>query len=130
MIVAVLVVARRRTPLIGCTAYSAPTTTSSRPSAFRMKPDYNPKRVLSRSSARRARWPRSTSWTKTPSHSASTTRRCPGRNTHHDDPTAFADLCARGRDPIGCRITVNGMVKDERSTSNVNGYIACLDKSA
>jgi len=25
---------------------------------------------------------------------------------------------------------VNGVVKDERSTNNVNGYIACLDKSA
>jgi hypothetical protein len=25
---------------------------------------------------------------------------------------------------------VNDIVKDERSTNNVNGYIACLDKSA
>jgi hypothetical protein len=48
-----------------------------------------------------------------------------------DDPTLFADLRAQGDgDSIGCRITVNGVVKDERSTSNVNGYIACLDKSA
>lgn len=48
-----------------------------------------------------------------------------------DDPTLFADLRAQGvGDSIGCRITVNGVVKDERSTSNVNGYIACLDKSA
>lgn len=48
-----------------------------------------------------------------------------------DDPTMFADLRAQGDgDSIGCRITVNGVVKDERSTSNVNGYIACLDKSA
>jgi hypothetical protein len=47
------------------------------------------------------------------------------------DPTLFADLRAQGdAAPIGCRITVNGIVKDERSTSNVNGYIACLDKSA
>jgi hypothetical protein len=47
------------------------------------------------------------------------------------DPTLFADLRAQGdAEPIGCRITVNGIVKDERSTSNVNGYIACLDKSA
>ena len=47
------------------------------------------------------------------------------------DPTLFADLRAQGNaEPIGCRITVNGIVKDERSTSNVNGYIACLDKSA
>ena len=48
-----------------------------------------------------------------------------------DDPTLFADLRAQGDgDYIGCRITVNGVVKDERSTDNVNGYIACLDKSA
>ncbi|ANA97142.1 mycobacterium membrane protein [Mycolicibacterium phlei] len=48
-----------------------------------------------------------------------------------NDPTLFADLRAQGDGhSIGCRITVNGVVKDERSTSNVNGYIACLDKSA
>lgn len=48
-----------------------------------------------------------------------------------DDPTLFADLRAQGdAAPITCRITVNGIVKDERSASNVNGYIACLDKSA
>jgi hypothetical protein len=47
------------------------------------------------------------------------------------DPTLFADLRAQGDgSTIGCRITVNGIVKDERSTNNVNGYIACLDKSA
>ncbi len=48
-----------------------------------------------------------------------------------DDPTLFADLRAQGDGAeIGCRITVNGVVKDERTTDNVNGYIACLDKSA
>lgn len=48
-----------------------------------------------------------------------------------DDPTLFADLRAQGNGAsIGCRITVNGVVTDERSTDNVNGYIACLDKSA
>ncbi len=47
------------------------------------------------------------------------------------DPTLYADLRAQGDGAsIGCRITVNGVVKDERSTNNVNGYIACLDKSA
>ena len=47
------------------------------------------------------------------------------------DPTLFADLRAQGDgSTIGCRITVNGVIKDERSTNNVNGYIACLDKSA
>ena len=53
------------------------------------------------------------------------------QNLTTDDPTLFADLRAQGDStPITCRITVNGIVKDERSTSNVNGYIACLDKSA
>jgi hypothetical protein len=48
-----------------------------------------------------------------------------------EEPVLFADLRAQGNgDSIGCRVTVNGVVKDERSTSNVNGYIACLDKSA
>lgn len=47
------------------------------------------------------------------------------------DPTLFADLRAQGDgDTIGCRITVNGIVKDERSTTHVNGYISCLDKTA
>ncbi|MDX1872040.1 MmpS family transport accessory protein [Mycolicibacterium sp. 120266] len=48
-----------------------------------------------------------------------------------DDPTMYADLRAQGDgDTISCRITVNGIVKDERSSDNVNGYIACLDKTA
>ncbi|WP_420110394.1 MmpS family transport accessory protein [Mycolicibacter arupensis] len=48
-----------------------------------------------------------------------------------DDPTMYADLRAQGDgSTIGCRITVNGIVKDERSSDNVNGYIACLDKTA
>lgn len=52
-------------------------------------------------------------------------------NLTTDDPTLFADLRAQGDAAnITCRITVNGIVKDERSANNVNGYIACLDKSA
>ncbi|MFL0274374.1 MmpS family transport accessory protein [Mycobacterium sp. SMC-19] len=48
-----------------------------------------------------------------------------------DDPTMYADLRAQGDgNTIGCRITVNGIVTDERSTNHVNGYIACLDKTA
>jgi hypothetical protein len=48
-----------------------------------------------------------------------------------DEPTMYADLRAQGDgSTIGCRITVNGIVKDERSSDNVNGYIACLDKTA
>jgi Mycobacterium membrane protein len=47
------------------------------------------------------------------------------------DPTLFADLRAQGDGTsITCRITVNGIVKDERTSNDVNGYIACLDKSA
>lgn len=48
-----------------------------------------------------------------------------------DDPTLYADLRAQGDgNTIGCRVTVNGIVKDERSSDAVNGYIACLDKTA
>jgi len=48
-----------------------------------------------------------------------------------DDPTLFADLRAQGDSTsITCRITVNDIVKDERSSNDVNGYIACLDKTA
>ena len=48
-----------------------------------------------------------------------------------DEPTMFADLRAQGdADSLTCRITVNGVVKDERSTDNVNGYISCMDKTA
>jgi Mycobacterium membrane protein len=53
------------------------------------------------------------------------------QNLTTDDPTMYADLRAQGDGgTAGCRITVNGIVKDERSTDNVNGYIACLDKTA
>jgi len=48
-----------------------------------------------------------------------------------DDPTLYADLRAQGDGAsIGCRITANGIVKDERSSDNVNGYISCLVKTA
>lgn len=48
-----------------------------------------------------------------------------------EDTTLFADVRAQGdSSSITCRITVNGIVKEERSTNDVNGYIACLDKTA
>ncbi|EHB49857.1 membrane family protein [Mycolicibacterium rhodesiae JS60] len=48
-----------------------------------------------------------------------------------EDTTLFADLRAQGdSSTITCRITVNDIVKDERSSHDVNGYIACLDKTA
>ena len=31
--------------------------------------------------------------------------------------------------PLGCRITVNGDVKDERTVNEVNAYTFCLVKS-
>jgi Mycobacterium membrane protein len=47
------------------------------------------------------------------------------------DPAVFANVVAQGNsDSIGCRITVNGVVKDERSVNNVNAYAYCLDKSS
>lgn len=46
-------------------------------------------------------------------------------------PAVLANLVAQGdRDVIGCRITVNGVVKDERTVNKVNAYTFCLDKSA
>lgn len=47
------------------------------------------------------------------------------------EPAVMGNLVAQGDgDFIGCRITVNGVITDERSTNNVDGFIACLDKSA
>ena len=46
-------------------------------------------------------------------------------------PAVFANVVAQGDgDVIGCRITVNGVVKDERTVNNVNAYTFCLDKSS
>lgn len=45
-------------------------------------------------------------------------------------PGVFANLVAQGNSNfIGCRITINGEVKDERSVNEVNAYTFCLDKS-
>jgi Mycobacterium membrane protein len=32
-------------------------------------------------------------------------------------------------DSIGCRIIIDGVVKDERSVNTVNAYTFCLDKN-
>ncbi|WP_067971425.1 MmpS family transport accessory protein [Mycolicibacter icosiumassiliensis] len=46
-------------------------------------------------------------------------------------PAVFANVVAQGdSDSIGCRITVNGVVKDERTVTKVNAYTFCLDKSS
>lgn len=48
-----------------------------------------------------------------------------------NDPTLFADLRAHGgTGTIGCRIIVDGIVKNERSVDLVGGYVSCLDKTA
>jgi serine/threonine protein kinase len=45
-------------------------------------------------------------------------------------PAVFANVMAQGdSDSIGCRITIDGVVKDERSVNTVNAYTFCLDKS-
>ena len=46
-------------------------------------------------------------------------------------PGAFTNLVAQGNsDMLGCRITVDGEVKDERTVNTVNAYTFCLVKSA
>lgn len=46
-------------------------------------------------------------------------------------PAVFANVVAQGNSTfIGCRITVNGVVKDERTVHEVNAYTYCLDKSS
>ncbi len=46
-------------------------------------------------------------------------------------PGAFSNLVAQGNsDSLGCRITVDGEVKDERIVNAVNAYTFCLVKSA
>jgi Mycobacterium membrane protein len=46
-------------------------------------------------------------------------------------PGAFTNLVAQGNsNSLGCRITVDGEVKDERAVNAVNAYTFCLVKSA
>nr|WP_254902216.1 MmpS family transport accessory protein [Mycobacterium simiae] len=46
-------------------------------------------------------------------------------------PGALGDLIAQGNsDSIGCRITIDGEVKAERISHEVNAYTFCLVKSA
>ena len=46
------------------------------------------------------------------------------------DPAVIANLVAQGDgSTLGCRIIVNGAVKDERIVNEVNAYTFCLDKS-
>ncbi len=46
-------------------------------------------------------------------------------------PTVSANLMARvNGDEIGCRVTVNGVVREEKSANGVNAQTYCLVKSA
>ena len=51
-------------------------------------------------------------------------------NVMTTDPAVFVNVVAQGNsDSIGCRITIDGEVKDERSVNTLNAYTYCLDKS-
>ena len=46
------------------------------------------------------------------------------------EPAVLANVVAQGNgDTLGCRITINGVVKDERTVNKVDAYTFCLDKS-
>jgi hypothetical protein len=46
------------------------------------------------------------------------------------DPAVIANVVAQGNGAtLGCRITVNGVVKAERTVNEVSAYTFCLDKS-
>lgn len=46
------------------------------------------------------------------------------------EPAVFVNVVAQGdSESIGCRITIDDVVKDERSVNTTNAYTYCLDKS-
>jgi hypothetical protein len=46
------------------------------------------------------------------------------------EPAVVANVVAQGNgDTLGCRITINGDVKDQRTVNKVDAYTFCLDKS-
>ena len=46
------------------------------------------------------------------------------------EPAVFVNVMAQGdSDSLGCRITIDGVVKDERTVDKVDAYTFCLDKS-
>jgi hypothetical protein len=51
-------------------------------------------------------------------------------DTTTTQPAVFVNVVAQGNsDSIGCRIIIDGVVKDERSVNTMNAYTYCLDKS-
>jgi Mycobacterium membrane protein len=46
------------------------------------------------------------------------------------EPAVFVNVMAQGNsESIGCRITIDDVVKDERTVNTMNAYVYCLDKS-
>jgi len=46
------------------------------------------------------------------------------------EPAVFVNVVAQGdSDSIGCRIIIDGVIKDERAVNTKNAYTYCLDKS-
>lgn len=46
------------------------------------------------------------------------------------EPAVIGNVVAQGNgDTLGCRIVVNGEVKDQRTVNKVDAYTFCLDKS-
>ena len=46
------------------------------------------------------------------------------------EPAVFVNVMAQGNgDFLGCRISIDGVVKDERTVNTMNAYAFCLDKS-
>ena len=51
-------------------------------------------------------------------------------DTTTTQPAVFVNVSAQGdSDSIGCRITIDDVVKDERTVNTLNAYTFCLDKS-
>jgi hypothetical protein len=51
-------------------------------------------------------------------------------DTTTTQPAVFTNVAAQGdSNSIGCRITIDDVVKDERWVNTVNAYTFCLDKS-
>jgi hypothetical protein len=45
-------------------------------------------------------------------------------------PAVFVNVMAQGNsDSLGCRIIIDGVIKDERTVNKLNAYTFCLDKS-
>ena len=91
-----------------------------------------PRPWCTRSTARRGPLPPSTTSTWTRRRRSPATSPCRGRSPLTTTAAAAsANIVAQGDgDTIGCRITVNGELKDEKTSTGVNAQTFCLVKSA